>query len=173
MSARLADAGARERVRTETGSTLFVNAGAGSGKTTALVDRVLQLVLHDRVPLRHIAAVTFTEKAGAELRDRLRVAFERAVLRADATEAAAREALDDLDQAAIGTLHAFAQRLLSEHPIEARLPPSIEVLDEIGSAVAFEDRWSESAASCSTTRPWRSRCCWGWPSASRSTSCAR
>lgn len=142
MTARLADASARERVCTETGSTLFVNAGAGSGKTSALVDRVLQLVLHDHVPLRHVAAVTFTDKAGAELRDRLRVAFERAVLKADGTEEAARDALDDLDQAAIGTLHAFAQRLLSEHPIEARLPPQIEVLDEIGSAVAFEDRWS-------------------------------
>ena len=54
---------------------------------------------------------------------------------------AARAALDELDGAAVSTLHAFAQRLLSENPIEAGLPPRIDVLDDIGSQVAFEDRW--------------------------------
>ena len=49
-----------------------------------------------------------------------------------------RHALDQLDGAAIGTLHSFAQRLLSEHPIEAGLPPRVEVLDEVSSKVAFE-----------------------------------
>ena len=53
----------------------------------------------------------------------------------------AAEALDDLDAAAIGTLHSFAQRILTEHPIEAALPPLIEVLDEVASGVAFDDRW--------------------------------
>ena len=51
-------------------------------------------------------------------------------------------ALDELDGAAVSTLHAFAQRLLSENPIEAGLPPRIDVLDDIGSQVAFEDRWT-------------------------------
>ena len=50
-------------------------------------------------------------------------------------------ALDELDAAAICTLHAFAQRLLTEFPIEAGLPPRIEVRDEIASAVAFDARW--------------------------------
>jgi ATP-dependent helicase/nuclease subunit A len=127
---------------------LFVEAGAGSGKTSALVDRVCSLVLSDGVPLSAIAAVTFTEKAGAELRDRLRSEFERAWLAArdaDESEAVGRaeQALDDLDAAAIGTLHSFAQHLLTVHPIEAGLPPMIEVLDEVGSSVAFEERWSE------------------------------
>ena len=53
-----------------------------------------------------------------------------------------RQALEQLDGAAIGTLHAFAQRLLSEHPVEAGLPPRVEVLDEVSSKVAFERRWS-------------------------------
>lgn len=144
----MADGAARQRIRTDTGSTLFVEAGAGSGKTTALVERVCSLVLTDGVPLSAIAAVTFTEKAGAELRDRLRAEFERAWLAArdgddeQATERA-EEALDDLDAAAIGTLHSFAQQLLTAHPIEAGLPPMIEVLDEVGSSVAFEERWTE------------------------------
>ncbi|CAN5294102.1 UvrD-helicase domain-containing protein [soil metagenome] len=145
------DTAARARIATGTGETLFVDAGAGSGKTQSLVDRVATLVLTDGIPLREIAAVTFTEKAGAELRDRLRVEFEAASLAAGQREAGtarrqralAEAALDDLDSAAIGTLHSFAQRILGENPIEAKLPPLIEVLDQIASSVAFEDRWAE------------------------------
>ncbi|WUJ71011.1 UvrD-helicase domain-containing protein [Kribbella soli] len=141
MSEQLLDSAARDRIRSDTETTLFVEAGAGSGKTHALVDRVTTLVLRDGVPLRTIAAVTFTEKAGAELRDRLRVEFERA-RKGDARELAD-GALDDLDSASIGTLHAFAQQILLAHPIEAGLPPLIDVLDEVGSSVAFEERWAE------------------------------
>ncbi|MFK4089368.1 UvrD-helicase domain-containing protein [Kribbella sp. NPDC020789] len=141
MSEQLLDGPARERIRTDTETTLFVEAGAGSGKTHALVDRVTTLVLRDGIPLRTIAAVTFTEKAGAELRDRLRVEFEKA--RKGPAGPLADEALDDLDSASIGTLHGFAQQLLLAHPIEAGLPPLIDVLDEVGSSVAFEERWAE------------------------------
>ncbi len=141
MSEQLLDGAARERIQSDTSATLFVEAGAGSGKTHALVDRVTTLVLRDGVPLRTIAAVTFTEKAGAELRDRLRVEFEKA--RKGPASRLADAALDDLDSASIGTLHAFAQQLLLAHPIEAGLPPLIDVLDEVGSSVAFEERWSE------------------------------
>ncbi|ONI74415.1 DNA helicase UvrD [Kribbella sp. ALI-6-A] len=137
----LLDAEARDQIRNDTETTLFVEAGAGSGKTHALVDRVTTLVLRDGVPLRTIAAVTFTEKAGAELRDRLRVEFEKA--RKGPDRERADEALDDLDSASIGTLHSFAQQILLAHPIEAGLPPLIDVLDEVGSSVAFEERWSE------------------------------
>ena len=142
MSAALPDDAERTRIRDETDTTMFVNAGAGSGKTTALVSRVTSLVLNDGVRLSHIAAVTFTEKAGAELRDRLRAQFENVWRTRREHSGAAQVALDDLDGAAIGTLHAFAQRLLAEHPIEAGLPPIIEVLDEVGSSVAFDERWS-------------------------------
>lgn len=143
----LADAAARRRITERTDETLFIEAGAGSGKTRALVDRICQLVLVDGVPLTSIAAVTFTEKAGAELRDRLRTTFEKRRREAIATiDEAVRDradgALDDLDTAAIGTLHSFAQRLLAAYPIQAGLPPLVEVLDEVASSVAFEDRWA-------------------------------
>ncbi len=144
---QLADRNARTTIRTDLGSTLFVEAGAGSGKTKCLIDRAVATVLDGSVPLRHVAAVTFTEKAGAELRDRLRAAFEQASREAAAVgdtdrEGRAEEALDDLDAAAIGTLHSFAQRILGEHPIESGLPPLVEVLDEVASQVAFEERWT-------------------------------
>ncbi len=77
MPDSLVDEEARRTIREDTGRTLFVDAGAGSGKTSKLIDRVMRLVLEDGVPLRTIAAVTFTEKAGAELRDRLRAEFEK------------------------------------------------------------------------------------------------
>jgi ATP-dependent exoDNAse (exonuclease V) beta subunit len=137
------DRAARERITNDLGATLFVQAGAGSGKTTALVDRVLALVRSGAVELAGIAAITFTEKAATELRDRLRREIEDAVARAPDDEDADRfrAALEQLDGAAIGTLHSFAQRILLEHPIEAGLPPRIEVVDEVSSAVAFERRW--------------------------------
>ncbi|HXQ62465.1 MAG TPA: UvrD-helicase domain-containing protein [Acidimicrobiales bacterium] len=137
------DQAARDRITDDLGTTLFVEAGAGSGKTSALVDRVVALVTSGRAELRAVAAITFTEKAGAELRDRIRRELERRA-EDDPGEVGARcrTALDQLDGAAIGTLHAFAQRLLTEHPVEAGLPPRVEVLDEVSSKVAFERRWS-------------------------------
>ncbi|MEV6877800.1 UvrD-helicase domain-containing protein [Amycolatopsis sp. NPDC051128] len=129
----LADQAARDMIATDLGCSLFVEAGAGSGKTTVLVRRIVALVTAG-LPLPAIAAVTFTEKAAAELRDRVRVGLE---------EAGQTRALDDLDGAAIGTLHSFARRILTEHPIEAGLPPLIDVLDEVGSRVAADRRWED------------------------------
>jgi ATP-dependent exoDNAse (exonuclease V) beta subunit len=138
------DQAARQRITEDLGTTLFVVAGAGSGKTSALVNRVLALVTNGHVELGRIAAITFTEKAGAELRDRIRTELEKAAAADPDGDVGVRcrDALEQLDGAAIGTLHAFAQRLLSEHPVEAGLPPRVEVLDEVSSSVAFETRWS-------------------------------
>ena len=113
---------------TTLGETLFVEAGAGSGKTRALVERIVALVTTGDAPLPEVAAITFTEKAAAELRDRVRARSPSegdrgppGATRSVADRCAA--ALDEVDSAAIGTLHAFAQRLLSEHPIEAGCRP--------------------------------------------------
>jgi ATP-dependent helicase/nuclease subunit A len=139
----LPDQGDRDRIVTALDETLFVEAGAGSGKTTALVDRVVALVMSGDVELAAIAAITFTEKAAAELRDRIRQALQvRAVAGSPDDTRLCRLALDQLDGAAIGTLHSFAQRILSENPIEAGLPPRVEVLDEVSSGVEYERRWS-------------------------------
>jgi len=136
------DQAARDRIASELDTTLFVEAGAGSGKTTALVGRVVALVTSGVVELRNVAAITFTEKAGAELRDRVRRELQ-AKAEGEGPEAErCRVAMAQLDGAAIGTLHSFAQRLLSEHPVEAQLPPKVEVLDEVSSAVAFDRRWT-------------------------------
>ncbi len=130
------DEAARRRIRDELGATLFVEAGAGAGKTSSLVARIANLV-EAGVDITGIAAITFTEKAAAELRGRV-----RATLASAGTERAA-AALGRLDHAPIGTLHAFARRLLFDFPIEAGLPPGFTVLDELESGLAFEEQWDD------------------------------
>lgn len=126
------------------GRTLFVEAGAGTGKTTQLVERIASLVLAAGVRLANIAAITFTEAAAAELQARIRVRFERHLTETtdpDERERAA-EALRDADLAAVTTLHGFASRLLGEFAVEAGLPPRVRVVDEIQSQLAHEERWA-------------------------------
>jgi ATP-dependent helicase/nuclease subunit A len=131
------DAGARRRIATDLGATLFVEAGAGAGKTTALVGRIVALV-ESGIAIESIAAITFTEKAAAELRHRLRHELHQR-----ATDPVFAAALDGVDDAAIGTLHSFARRILAEFPIEAGLPPGFTVLDELESNLAFDERWAD------------------------------
>ena len=83
-------------------------------------------MIEDRVDLDRIAAITFTEKAAAELRERIRVELAR-----HSGERAER-ALLAVDTAALGTLHAFAARIISEHTLEAHVPPRISVVDALG-----------------------------------------
>ncbi|MBT8336132.1 MAG: UvrD-helicase domain-containing protein, partial [Gemmatimonadetes bacterium] len=128
---RLDDAPARERIRTDLDSNLLVEAGAGSGKTTALVDRMLQLVVVKGAQIDQIAAVTFTRKAAGELRQRFQERLE-AALAAPATpdEARARlsAALRGIDSSFMGTIHAFCAKLLRERPLDARLDPAFREL---------------------------------------------
>ena len=134
------DQAARDRIATDLGSTLFVEAGAGTGKTSALVNRIVALITSG-VAMEHIAAITFTDRAATELRDRVRRRLEHLTDDGPHTDAA-NAALVELDGAALCTLHAFAQRILIEHPIEAGLPPAVEVMDEVSSLVDFDERWS-------------------------------
>src|SRR5262245_41230802 len=116
------DADARARVRDDHDTSIFIEAGAGTGKTTALVHRVVALVAAGAVQLRELAAITFTEAAAAELRDRIRAGLEAAAagdvdwVAGESERARCRAALDEIDDAALTTLHGFAQRLLTEYP---------------------------------------------------------
>src|SRR6056297_3613454 len=131
------DAAERDRIADDLATTLFVEAGAGAGKTSSLVRRIVNLIVVDGISVTDIAAITFTEKAAAELRSRV-----RDELAAEAHPRAA-DALERLDHAPIGTLHAFARRLLFEFPIDAGLPPGFSVLDELESGLAFEEQWDD------------------------------
>lgn len=126
------------------GDTLFVEAGAGTGKTTQLVARIVNTVLRNDVALADIAAITFTEAAATELQARIRVAFERRSADPDMSEEIrdrCRRAVADADMAAISTVHGFASRILNEFSVSAGLPPRVSVLDEVSSQLAGERRW--------------------------------
>ena len=144
MSAQQPDIADRDRIRDDLDTNLFVEAGAGAGKTTSLVGRILGLV-RSGVEIGQIAAITFTEKAAADLRRRLREQLEAAGgSAADLFDQQRYEAaLDGLDHAPIGTLHAFARRILNEFPVAAGLPPGFGVLDELESNLAYDERWSD------------------------------
>jgi len=137
----------RERVRTDLGRNLFVEAGAGTGKTRVLVDRVVHLVASGVVSdIARLVAITFTEAAAAELRDRIRTELERASTDATLTEherARCSDARTHIDRATITTLHGFAQRILAENPLDAGLAPMFEIDDDVQSRVRFVERWMQ------------------------------
>ena len=149
MSARPArftpiDQEARSIIGHRLDETLFVEASAGTGKTHSLVERLVNLVATGAATLDRVAAITFTEAAAAELRDRAREGLERGAedrSRSERERINCRRGVDDLDQAAIQTLHAFAAALLHERPLEAGLPPGFEVTDEIAAGIRFNDAW--------------------------------
>ncbi len=145
MTQPLPDQAARDRIQGDLDATIFVEAGAGTGKTAALVDRIVQLVVSGRTTANRLAVITFTDAAAAELRDRVLVALERTVAdstRPETERARCTTALGVLEAAAIETLHSFAARILSTHPLEASLPPGFEVVDETRASAAFEHRWA-------------------------------
>jgi ATP-dependent helicase/nuclease subunit A len=134
---------ARSAIASDLDSTVFAVAGAGSGKTRHLVDRVVHILSSGAATIGELAAITFTEAAAAELRDRIAEELD-AVAAAGVDEPQARravDALDGLDSAAITTLHGFARRVLAEHPFEVGLPPAFEVLDEVRSMAELEEQW--------------------------------
>ncbi|MBA2497201.1 MAG: UvrD-helicase domain-containing protein, partial [Acidimicrobiia bacterium] len=142
----LVDGDARSLVANELDRSLFVEAGAGTGKTTALVGRIVRLVATGRVrEASGLVAITFTEAAAAELRDRIREALEAAAAgdlpRSERQRCAT--AVRRIDDASITTLHGFAQRILAEYPLEAGLPPGFEVEEGIAAELADEARWAQ------------------------------
>ncbi len=146
----LEDTHARGRAAGDLDTSFLVEASAGSGKTTLLVARLLAWVLSGRVALPGIVAITFTEKAAAELRLRLREAIERARPDAGPVERPRLDqALADLELAPIRTIHAFCGDLLRQRPVEAGVDPGFRIADPLEAALLLEEtweRWLERAA---------------------------
>ena len=99
---------------------LLLDAGAGSGKTSVLVERFVRSVLEDGLEVGAILTITFTEKAAAEMRERIRRRLR---------ELGADEAARATEGAFISTIHGFCARLLRTHALAAGLDPAFSVLD--------------------------------------------
>ncbi len=122
----------------------FLEAGAGTGKTTVLVDRYCAALVDDGVEVDRLLAFTFTERAAAEMRTRIRAELGRRsrAARAHGDEAFADELLGlarATERAWVMTIHAFCRRLLAAHPLAAGLDPAFRVLDA-NQAARLRDR---------------------------------
>ena len=170
-SGPLPDAEARTRAATLFDRNLVIVAGAGTGKTALLVERALNLIAGAGVPVLSIAAITFTEKAAAELRHRLArgldelralaalgtaadapgpgsearrsYAWLRSTLGLPPADIGARalRALIDLDVASVSTIHAFCAEILRRYPREAGVDPSFVVDEGPGLDRVDEEEW--------------------------------
>ena len=126
-----ADAAQRDIIRHELDTSLIVEASAGTGKTTELVNRIVAVLRSGRTTVDRIVAVTFTHKAAGELKVRLRQELDDARQRASGAELESLEdALKHLEEAAIGTIHSFCAQILRERPVEADVDPAFQDLPE-------------------------------------------
>jgi ATP-dependent helicase/nuclease subunit A len=112
----------QERAVARRDRSLMVRAGAGTGKTTVLVERFVQAVVEDGSPVEGILAITFTEKAAAEMKARVRARFMELGRRDEARAA---------EGAWISTIHGFCSRVLRAHALSAGIDPEFRVLDEL------------------------------------------
>ena len=131
----------QRRAIAQRGSSLFLHAGAGSGKTAVLVERFVASVREDGARVDSILAITYTERAAAELKARIRRRFL-----AEGDRRHAREA----ERAWVSTIHGFCSRVLRAHALEAGLDPEYRVVEESEAArtarAAFESALEEFAA---------------------------
>ncbi|HEX3174805.1 MAG TPA: UvrD-helicase domain-containing protein [Solirubrobacterales bacterium] len=125
MSARTATPEQQAAIAAEQARVL-VEAGAGTGKTGTMVDRYCRLVCDEDTAPDEVLAFTFTDRAAAELRERIRAQLQA---RADAGSERAQELLDRIGAAWVTTIHGFCNRLLAGHPVAAGIDPGFRVLD--------------------------------------------
>ncbi len=142
------DAASRDRIRTDLLKNLLVEAGAGSGKTQMLAERMAAGVAEGVYVIEHMAAVTFTRKAASELRGRFHLALEArlhdARVAAQSTQAGRLEAaLSNLERFFAGTIHSFCARLLRERPVESHVSPGFTELDEVQDLELRKRVWRE------------------------------
>jgi ATP-dependent helicase/nuclease subunit A len=100
---------------------VFVSAGAGTGKTTVLVERFVKAVCERGLDVDSLLVITYTERAAGELRGRIRTRL---------AELGRDDLARELDGAWISTIHGFCFRLLKGHPFAAGIDPRFRVLDE-------------------------------------------
>ncbi len=120
------DQTARDRIRTSLDESLIVEASAGTGKTTVLVERIVEVLRQGKAKVQQIAAVTFTNKAAGELKLKLREELDKKRHDSPAIEIA----LKHLEEASIGTIHSFCAQILRERPVEACVDPAFVELNE-------------------------------------------
>ena len=138
----LADQAARDAIEYLLDKTMMVEAGAGSGKTTYLVKRMTALIAEGKAEIGSIAAVTFTRKAAAELKQKFQLALEKGFKSSDGDrKERVGRALHDLEQGFVGTIHSFCAQILRERPVEAGIDPAFIEMDEMEDSLNRNEAW--------------------------------
>lgn len=146
----------RYHIKHDFSRSYFVEASAGAGKTRCLVDRMIHLMVGKKVMPSAIVAITFTNKAADELRERLEEEVSRLLSSKDEelkdagfTNFSLEErnhletAYNNLDQCFMGTIHSFCARLLASRPVEAGLPLVFEKMEEEENEACLYEYWHE------------------------------
>jgi ATP-dependent helicase/nuclease subunit A len=144
----LADRRDRERAESDLDRSFMVEAAAGTGKTTLLVSRILRLLKTGKARPEEIVAITFTDRAAAELKAKLQERLGGATAESSGEEARRlADALWGLDRMQVTTIHAFCTSILKERPVEAGIDPSFAVADELAASLLAQETWDEWIAS--------------------------
>ncbi|GAA0480090.1 UvrD-helicase domain-containing protein [Salinibacillus aidingensis] len=143
MSKKIMDQEARTKIEKELTTNFLIEAGAGSGKTTSLVSRMVNLIYTETCKVHELAAITFTKKAADELKVRFQSEIEKAWTSEQDPEKreCLGEALQKMDQCFLGTVHSFCAKLLRERPIEAKLDIDFKELEESQDLELLEESW--------------------------------
>ena len=144
-SLELKDRRARQAIVEQLDTSILVEAGAGSGKTRSLVDRMVALIKEGRCQIENLAAVTFTKKAAAELKGRFQLALEKNFSAETDPQKKQRlgKSLSGLDRCFLGTIHSFCSAVLRERPIEAGLDPEFQELDDLEDTLIRNKIWED------------------------------
>lgn len=119
----------QRRAVTETAGNMLVSASAGSGKTYVMIERLIGIVLDGKAKVSEILAVTFTEAAAAEMKQKLVSALRKRLIDGG-DNSAVRAALDEVPSASISTIHKFCADLLRSYFYEIGLDPAFKIADE-------------------------------------------
>jgi ATP-dependent helicase/nuclease subunit A len=137
----------RDIILRDLDKTLLVEAAAGTGKTTGMIGRMVNLLAEGKCSVDALAAVTFTRKAAAELRARFQVELEKASRSAEsASQKLLSEALSHVERCFIGTIHSFCARILRERPVEAGVDLDFEEIDEAADHELRRLAWDQYVA---------------------------
>ncbi len=144
-----------QRMALDSQRNIAVTASAGAGKTATLVERYIELLRqHPEIGVRQVLAITFTQKAAAEMRERIARRLADA-LDQDLPEPERqrlRQIRADLPAARISTIHSFCTALLREYPIEADVDPAFAVLEGVDAAQLRQQAVRQTLASLARAR---------------------
>ena len=148
------DEKSREMIVNDFNHTLFVEAGAGSGKTTSMVSRIMSLIINNKCDIQEIIAITFTNDGAASLKSKIQKELEKAfnqdkyaltekniIKLNDQQKRRVHEALLHLPLAQISTIHSFCLSIIKERPIECGIDPMIEIYTDLNENELFNNAW--------------------------------